>query len=97
MCSDGSNIAALTHKTTPSGDIVIAIVIAIVIVIVIFVVISIAVVVDIIVVNIITCDLSTCYGWRVGMVQPTYQNVNASARNRYRGTQLVTLPYLTLP
>ena len=50
MCSDGSNIAALTHKATPSDDIVIAIVIAIVIVIVIFVVIIIAIVVDIIVV-----------------------------------------------
>ena len=55
MCSDGSNIAALTHKTTPSGDIVIAIVIAIVTVIVIFVV-TIAIVVDIIVVTSTTYD-----------------------------------------
>ena len=92
VCSDVSNLAVLTHKRTPPGDIVIAIVI----VIVIFVVITTAIVVDIIVVNIITYDLSACYGWRVGVVQPTCQSVNASARNRYRGTQLVTLPYPTL-
>ena len=34
---------------------------------------------------------AVCYGWRVGNV---YFNCHC---NRYRGTRLVTLPYLTLP
>ena len=51
VCSDVSNIAVLSHKTTPPGDIVIAIATAIATVIAISAVIITAIVVDIIAPN----------------------------------------------
>ena len=37
-----------------------------------------------------------CYGWRVGIVHPKC-HCKRIRDDRYRGGQLVTLPYLTLP
>ena len=37
-----------------------------------------------------------CYGWRVGIVHPRC-HCKRIRDDRYRGGQLVTLPYLTLP